>query len=344
MWTAQAKYGRRLELVELLLQQQRVRAQVDELLALDQLVARSRRSRGGSAARRRRSTPSARRSPRSRRRACSTGIRRRRTWSGCWILPQPAQARLHWNSGSSSTSSGNFSRLASSGAPGRLPIRRLCLQWNGHQRRTSHSAGSVERGHSRSITVVLHHLDAARALTSAATTRCDEALRRRGAGGHADRPASASQAGSISPSSSTRCAGQPARSATSTRRTEFDEFADPTTRTRRTPRRGRAPRPGGSGSRSRCRRSAARPGRGTARGARRRSRSSRRRRAWSGSGRRPDRGPRPRPRARRGGPRPGGSTRAPRPWSPRPPRGPRGRPARPCSRPRRTAGPRRGPW
>ena len=45
-------------------------------------------------------------------RAWSTGMRRRSTWSGCWILPQPEQARLHWNSGSSSTTRGNFSRRA----------------------------------------------------------------------------------------------------------------------------------------------------------------------------------------------------------------------------------------
>ena len=38
-------------------------------------------------------------------------LRRRMTCSGCWILPQPAQAKLHWNSGSSSTSSGNLSLI-----------------------------------------------------------------------------------------------------------------------------------------------------------------------------------------------------------------------------------------
>ena len=27
--------------------------------------------------------------------ACATGIRRRSSCSGCWILPQPEQARLH---------------------------------------------------------------------------------------------------------------------------------------------------------------------------------------------------------------------------------------------------------
>ncbi len=41
-------------------------------------------------------------------RACSTGIRCLRMVCGCWILPQPAHFRLHANSGSSSTSSGNF--------------------------------------------------------------------------------------------------------------------------------------------------------------------------------------------------------------------------------------------
>ena len=59
---------RRLEQVHLLLHQDPVRAQVDELLALDQLRARSRAPRGARAARRRRSRPSARPTPRSRER------------------------------------------------------------------------------------------------------------------------------------------------------------------------------------------------------------------------------------------------------------------------------------
>ena len=99
---------RRLEQVELLLHQDRVRAQVDELLALDQLLARSRGSRGGRAARRRRSRPSARPHSSIAASACSTGIRCLRMCSGCWIFPQTEQARLHWKSGSSSTSSGNL--------------------------------------------------------------------------------------------------------------------------------------------------------------------------------------------------------------------------------------------
>ena len=100
----------RREVVELLLEQDRVGAQIDEPLALDQFGARSRGSRGGPAARRRRSRPSARRTPRPPRSPARRGIRRRRMCSGCWILPQPAHARLHWNSGSSSTISGNLSR------------------------------------------------------------------------------------------------------------------------------------------------------------------------------------------------------------------------------------------
>src|SRR6202035_1482910 len=47
--------------------------------------------------------------------------------SGCWILPQPEQARLHWNSGSSSTISGNFSRLARRWRIRYQPMRVLCL-------------------------------------------------------------------------------------------------------------------------------------------------------------------------------------------------------------------------
>jgi len=45
--------------------------------------------------------------------AWATGILRRSSCSGCWILPHPEQAKLHANSGSSSTISGNFSRFAS---------------------------------------------------------------------------------------------------------------------------------------------------------------------------------------------------------------------------------------
>ncbi len=59
--------------------------------------------------------------------ACSTGIRRRRTCSGCWILPQPEHSRLHWNSGSSSTISGKRSRLASRWRARYRPMRVLCL-------------------------------------------------------------------------------------------------------------------------------------------------------------------------------------------------------------------------
>ena len=54
-------------------------------------------------------------------------MRRRSSCSGCWILPQPEQARLHWNSGSSSTISGNFSRLA----------RRWRIRYHAHARALS---------------------------------------------------------------------------------------------------------------------------------------------------------------------------------------------------------------
>src|SRR3984957_886145 len=59
--------------------------------------------------------------------ACSTGILRRSSCSGCWILPQPEQARLHWKRGSSSTISGNFSRLAIRWRARYHPMRVLCL-------------------------------------------------------------------------------------------------------------------------------------------------------------------------------------------------------------------------
>ncbi len=45
--------------------------------------------------------------------AWATGMRCFRTPAGCWIFPQPSHARLQANNGSSSTISGNFSRLRS---------------------------------------------------------------------------------------------------------------------------------------------------------------------------------------------------------------------------------------
>jgi hypothetical protein len=45
--------------------------------------------------------------------ASSTLMRRFMISCGCWILPQPAQARLQAKSGSSSTISGNFVRPVS---------------------------------------------------------------------------------------------------------------------------------------------------------------------------------------------------------------------------------------
>ena len=45
--------------------------------------------------------------------ACATGMRCLSTPAGCWILPQPSHSRLQAKSGSSSTISGNFSRLRS---------------------------------------------------------------------------------------------------------------------------------------------------------------------------------------------------------------------------------------
>src|SRR5690349_8401301 len=45
--------------------------------------------------------------------AVSTVMRCLRMFAGYWIFPHPAHARLHANSGSSSTTSGNFSRFRS---------------------------------------------------------------------------------------------------------------------------------------------------------------------------------------------------------------------------------------
>ena len=77
MWMTKEKYGDGLKRVEPPLHQHRVRAQVDEDLALDERGDDACRSRGAAAARRRRSTPSAPRTPPSRR-ALLHGCRRLR--------------------------------------------------------------------------------------------------------------------------------------------------------------------------------------------------------------------------------------------------------------------------
>ena len=83
-----------------------------------------------------------------------------------------------------------------------------------------------------------------------------------------------------------------------------------------------SPRPGGSGWRSRCRRSADRSAAGTARAAGRPSAASRRPTASSATARRPAPGRGRRRRRRRPGPRRAGSAPAPRRRCPRPLRGP----------------------
>lgn len=45
--------------------------------------------------------------------ACATGMRCLRIPAGCWIFPHPSHFRLQAKRGSSSTMSGNFSRLRS---------------------------------------------------------------------------------------------------------------------------------------------------------------------------------------------------------------------------------------
>src|SRR5690349_7709565 len=57
--------------------------------------------------------------------ACSTGMRCFSRLAGCWILPHPAHFRLHANSGSSSTSSGNLERRASFWRNRYVPTRML---------------------------------------------------------------------------------------------------------------------------------------------------------------------------------------------------------------------------
>ena len=95
-----------LEQVELLFQQQRVGAEVDVLLARDQAFDDLRRSAGACSG----SPPGMETigAPHSStaRKHCSGVSCFFRMWAGYWILPQPAQARLQRNSGSSISTSG----------------------------------------------------------------------------------------------------------------------------------------------------------------------------------------------------------------------------------------------
>src|SRR5919107_1515186 len=105
--------------------------------------------------------------------------------SGCWILPQNEQARLHWNSGSSSTSSGNFSRRRSFCLARYAAMRTDCLTG-------AATASAPLRRRGRELE--LHVLAGDDALTDrdlAEAAQCaddavDELLRRRGARGEPD--------------------------------------------------------------------------------------------------------------------------------------------------------------
>src|SRR6201996_3360399 len=79
--------------------------------------------------------------------AWSTGMRRRSSCSGCWILPQPSQARLHWKSGSSSTISGDFSTRLSFCFIRYAPMCAACLIGTAMSRTPSaYFGGQFENG------------------------------------------------------------------------------------------------------------------------------------------------------------------------------------------------------
>ena len=140
MCTTHAKYGDGLKWSSFLLQQDRVRAQVDELLALDQLprhhvdLGMHQRLAAGDRHHRRAGLLDRRRPPaRPASASCSM-------CSGCWIFPQNEHARLHGNSGSSSTSSGNLS------------LRRIrCRSRYAPDRRGSGGAGRSSRSPARDV-------------------------------------------------------------------------------------------------------------------------------------------------------------------------------------------------
>ncbi len=133
-------------------------------------------------------------------RACSTGIRCFSSVCGCWILPQPAHFRLHANSGSSSTSSGNFLFPVSFWRIRYDPMRRLWRSGHAHDCLTS--LGSPNR-------MVLSGDHALADLDRAeAAQRGDDVLdHRRGRGrarGQPDADAPASQPSSMSDGPSIR--------------------------------------------------------------------------------------------------------------------------------------------
>ena len=115
--------------------------------------------------------------------ACSTGIRCLSTSCGCWILPQPAHARLHANSGSSSTTSGNFLLRSSFCFATYVPTRIACRNGHRHYRRTS--LGSVKR----TVSVVTDRSDDVQPAEAAegVDQLSDEFGRGGRPGGHADR-------------------------------------------------------------------------------------------------------------------------------------------------------------
>src|SRR3954447_2683973 len=126
--------------------------------------------------------------------ACSTGMRWRRRCSGCWIFPHPAQARLHWNSGSSSRSSGNFSRRRSFCDIRYVAMRADCLIGTGNGSPFSPDLGWKLEVDLLAGDLELVELDAAESVERA-DHAVDERLGRGGAGGQPDAPAAGEELG-----------------------------------------------------------------------------------------------------------------------------------------------------
>ena len=147
---------------------------------------------------------------------------------GCWILPQPGQARLQAKSGSISTISGNFSRLGELLAHQVGADAHVLAQGDGHQRTSAGSENWTSSSATRRSSTATG-TEAGEAVDDAV----DEMLGRRRAGGDAD-GAGAGQPRQVELGlvlDEVRRARR-SRRATSTSRLEFDELGEPTTSTR----------------------------------------------------------------------------------------------------------------
>src|ERR1700761_111947 len=125
--------------------------------------------------------------------AWSTGIRRRSSSSGCWILPQPSQARLHWNRGSSSTINGYLSLPRSFCSIRYAPMRAACLIGTGISltplSRAPHFRRQLE------VHVLGGHTAFAHVNSAQTSQRADDTLNERLGRRRAGRPPDAADAG-----------------------------------------------------------------------------------------------------------------------------------------------------